>query len=231
VTLSLTTSAVAGTEVKESGSQQNIGEVYHMSLSPGAVNVNTPTKIHITILLRHLQVRPSVVTIERLGPNGSVAELGQLNDKGADGDILADDGNFAGNIQITEDKTGVVNLRASVIAGGAKLLSPLERLTVLPKGAPTKTVMFDSTKTHKDPKSGAKYVANEVNVCVSQGAGYKDVLAMAKAVNGTVVGNYSEVSCYQIRLPEGTSVPSAVEKLRRLDGVKDASPNWIGSFH
>jgi subtilisin family serine protease len=179
--------------------------------SPAAVTVGTSTTIFVTISLPDPTIIPQSVVVQELLPSGAVV-LGPLVDDGTDGDLVAGDHVYSGEVTVNPSALGTVTLRVSWGKRGALLrqASSPTTLDVLPSGIPTSPSPPDLTQTDIDPVSGAKIISNEVLACFSSSATIAQVQSVVALVSGQLIGRFSDVGqCYQIQLP--TSSASAVD--------------------
>ncbi len=210
------------------------GPIYALIVDPAALNINAPTSVRVSVHIATPSQDLSDFILERLEAKATPQSLGEMKDDGLNGDLHAGDRIYSTSFQLNEKQVGFVNLRASAKISGKTELSPVFELAVLPKGAPVDAVGgSDLSNFGRDPKTGAKFVGNEVHVCFGRTVSYEKVVSVAKSVSGSVFGRFSAIgNCYQFKIPtskDGLAVFAAIKKIKQVRGVLSAEPNAIYS--
>ncbi len=209
--------------------------IYALIVDPAALNINAPTSVRVSVHVATASQDLSSFILERLEAKSAPQPLGEMKDDGLNGDLRAGDRIYSTRFQLDEKKVGFVNLRATAKISGKTEQSPVFEMAVLPKDAPVGLV--GSSGLHnvaRDPKTGTRFVADDVNVCFGRTVAYEKVVAVAKSVQGTVVGRFSEIgNCYQFKVPsskDGSTVLAAIKKIKGVRGVLNADPNYVSQL-
>jgi subtilisin family serine protease len=188
--------------------------------SPSAATVDTiPTVLVGVALNGEVEEAPSV-TLE-----GPETLLGTLNDEGVDGDAVAGDGIWAGQVQVPMEETRT--LRVDVLLDGTERAGSVE-VQALPPGAPTEPAATPSQQTIV-LGNGAIVLNDRIVIHMAEGSDYSDVAAAGKRVAGTVVGRISS-DTWQIGTPpvtDETELNSVLAEVSMADSVIGAEPESV----
>ena len=147
--------------------------------SPSAATIGTePTVLVGVSLVGNVESEPTVVLV------GPETELGRLNDEGNDGDAVAADGIWSGEVQVPVTETSV--LRVDVVLDGSERSGQVE-VEGLPVGAPTEPAATTGLETI-GTADGGSVLADRIVIHMAEGSAYSEVVAAAEAVDGTVAG-------------------------------------------
>jgi thermitase len=203
---------------------------------PAALNIGSSTTVKVTSLITDANVLPTGVNVVRVDAAGrALATLGQLRDDGSNGDLLAGDRVFSGNVTIAATAVGQVRIRVSVALRGVllRLNSPILDIDVLPQGIPTRPSTPDPAKIVTDAQ-GQNIVSDEVLACFAASASVARVQSIAALVSAAIVGRFSGLgNCYQFRLPSGstaTTVHGAIQVLSAQSDVTFAETHGVGEL-
>jgi hypothetical protein len=139
---------------------------------PAALNAGTSATVRVTNLITDDNVLPAGVNVVRVDAAGrNLSTLGQMRDDGTNGDLVAGDRVFSGNVAITGASAGPIRVRVSAAIRGVLLRanSPILNIDVLPPGIPTRPSLPDPTKIVIDG-AGRRIVSDEVLACFADGA-------------------------------------------------------------
>jgi hypothetical protein len=89
-----------------------------VSVDPATVVVGTLTVVKVTTLIGDSSVIASSVFLQRLNPDGTVANLGVMRDDGGGGDATANDRVFTLAVTFNEPHAGTIRLRVSAAFRG-----------------------------------------------------------------------------------------------------------------
>jgi Subtilase family len=207
------------------------------SVSPAALNTGTATLVFVTESLRDPSLIPASVEVQQISASGQVlAILGLLNDAGENGDLVAGDHVYSGNVVINAPATeGTVYIRVSYALLGSlrRSVSPVVALNVVPSGVPTAFAPPDVSQVATDVNTGLQIISNEVVACFSNAATSSQIQAIVSTVGGTLIGSLAFLGkCYQIQLPTSSAagVASAITTLLAEPMVVSADPDNILSL-
>jgi hypothetical protein len=159
--------------------------------SPSAATVGTTATVLVGVALEGVVEGPPAVVLQ--GPED---ELGTLNDEGLDGDAVAGDGIWAGEVQVPMDETQ--KLRVDVLLDGQPRSGAVE-VQALPLGAPTEPAATSNQQTIALGE-GRNALADRILVVMEEGGDYSDVAAAAEKVDGSVAGRI-DAEMWQIAIP------------------------------
>ncbi|MGC1852197.1 MAG: S8 family serine peptidase [Solirubrobacterales bacterium] len=159
--------------------------------SPSAATVGTtPTVLIAAALQGTVEGSPSVVL------EGSETELGALHDDGEEGDLVAADGIWSGQVQVPLAETRV--LRVDVQLDGSSQSGAVE-VEALPAGAPVDAATTSSLGTIVTG-SGETVLRDRIILRMAADSAYSLVLAAADQVSGAVAGRIAP-DTWQIAIP------------------------------
>jgi len=77
----------------------------------------------------------------------------------------------------------------------------------------------------RNPRDGSWFVTDEILLKLKPETGIQESMGILRRIGGTILESNAALGIYRIRLPEGSDVPSIVEKLTD-PGIKRAEPNY-----
>jgi subtilisin family serine protease len=191
------------------------------SANPAAITAGEPTDVLVTTVPTGT-VSDQVELFRVAG--GNRTSLGALNDDGADGDLVADDGAWSATVTLSS-ASDPISLQLDAAIDGDQASSPVFTVEVVPAGLPTTIAPASTTKTVTDPASGEKFLANEALISFDDQATYSDVSTAVEAAGGELVGYLAGLGVWQVRLPTVDTMAQLKEALRR----QAEQPHVIGT--
>ncbi|HWC47472.1 MAG TPA: S8 family serine peptidase [Solirubrobacterales bacterium] len=188
--------------------------------SPSAATVGTTATVLVGAALEGSVEEPPAVFMQ--GPEDP---LGVLNDEGLDGDAVAGDGIWTGEVQVPMDETRT--LRVDALIDGLWQSGTVE-VQALPVGAPTGPAAESDQQTIT-LGDGSVVLADRIVLEMEDGSSFEEVTAAADKVGGTVVGRISATT-WQIGISpvadEG-ELNAALANVSTAAGVIGAEPEEI----
>ncbi len=203
-------------------------------LSPPAVREGVAASVTVRSLVSAANLIPGSVNVQLVAANGTAIVLGQLNDSGNAGDLVAGDNIHSGTVVVPASVEGALGLRVSFATRGSlkRTFSPLAALAVLPVSAPVAAAPVVLANAVVEPVSGARILAGRLLACFTPATSYASVLAIAGAISATPVGALPDAgNCFQFRLAgsAASDVTSAAALLAARSEVRFAEPEFISS--
>lgn len=159
---------------------------------PSAATIGTePTVLVGVSLVGNVESEPTVVLV------GPETELGTLNDEGGEGDAIAGDGIWSGEVQVPMTETRA--LRVDALLGGIERSGQVE-VEALPDGAPTEPAASNGGEATIETAGGGSVLANRIVIQMAEASAYSEVVTAAETVGGTVAGRIS-ADTWQIAIP------------------------------
>ena len=189
--------------------------------SPSAATVGSIATVLAGVALAgDVEESPAVVL------QGPEDPLGKLNDEGLDGDAVAGDGIWAGEVQVPMDETRI--LRVDVLLDGQPRSGTVE-VQALPPGAPTEPAPTSNQQTIA-LGDGRNVLADRILVVMEEGSAYADVAAAAGKVDGSVAGRI-DAEMWQIAIPpvgDEAELDSVLAEVSLAERVIGAEPEALG---
>jgi hypothetical protein len=88
------------------------------SITPSTIPLGTPFTLTVTCVITDASVITSSVNVLRTDPQGNVTIVGQLHDDGTNGDLVAGDRTFTGQIRLTENQAESLAFQVSAAVPG-----------------------------------------------------------------------------------------------------------------
>ncbi len=189
--------------------------------SPSAATVGSTAAVLVGAALEGDVEEPPTVVLQ--GPEDP---LGTLNDDGLDGDAVAGDGIWAGEVQVPMDESRA--LRVDALLDG-QFRSGTVEVQALPPGAPTGPAPTANQQTIS-LGDGGSVLADRILVVMEEGSDYSDVAAAAGKVSGSVVGRI-DAEMWQIAIPpvgDEAELDSVLAEVSLADRVIGAEPEALG---
>ncbi|MBU1424817.1 MAG: cadherin domain-containing protein [Gammaproteobacteria bacterium] len=169
------------------------------------------------------------VYLRQDGANGVIA----LNDRGADGDIVAGDNIHGGNIVLDTSRLQpdtCLSYIAALRDGESETVSSPLSLCISNLPVRTAASNTDNPVVFAD---GSKAVADEILVTALPGTKIAAIQALAASINATIVGSIPPLNLYQLKLAAPASEAQLVALVAQLNTqpeVKATSVNAVGSY-
>jgi hypothetical protein len=140
---------------------------------PALIAVNTPTIVTVTSVIDTPTLNPTTVDLLRLNPDGTTTVIGELNDKGKNGDKKPGDKTFTAQMTFNEPTTGEIRLQVSAAFRGLLRRTLSAPITVDVWNSYVDTVqgyslLYDPLLQMQQPTTG-KTVFDERAVAVADG--------------------------------------------------------------
>ncbi len=205
--------------------------LWALGSEPDAIPIANATDILFMTMQTGLEDRADKIIVEELDMSGSVIRiLGDLNDNGINGDLVASDYIYSGTFRISSSKEGNLFFRAK--ANFPNISEPIytDEYKFGVTRFPTELYSSDMSKAVIDPKTGQKMISNEVIVGFIEEVDSDIIENIIRAVGGEIIGTISGLGVYQVKVPDtgnATGVNNAINKLLNYSKVKYAEPNYI----
>jgi hypothetical protein len=207
------------------------------AVDPAVATQGTPVLTTVSAYITYPDshpVLPGSVNLLQISAEGVATILATLNDDGTNGDAVAGDSIFSGQIQPTTGSTGLIRLQVSAAFEGMllRVRSPIAIFEVFPAGVPTQHMPPDLSSLSNvcTDVSGNNEVCNEILMLFKPGTDYfAEVGPTAASVGGTVVGvaNFPTVNIWEVTVPctSDSCIQSVVAALQQ----KASQPNLVGA--
>lgn len=205
--------------------------LWALGSEPDAIPIANTTDVLFTTMQTGLEDRADKIIVEELDMSGSVIRiLGDLNDNGINGDLVASDYIYSGTFRISSSKEGNLFFRAK--ANFPNISEPIytDEYKFDITRFPAELYSSDMSKTVINPKTGQKMISNEVIVGFIEEVDSDIIENIIRAVGGEIIGTISGLGVYQVKVSDtgdATGVNNAINKLLNYPEVKYAEPNYI----
>jgi hypothetical protein len=197
---------------------------------PESINLDVSTDIIFTSLVSGTDNPPTTLTLEEVDENGlPIVTLGELNDNGTAGDLVAGDFIYSGTFTITGSVEGKKFYRTTAIYNEDIVTSEVSAIEVENR-FPIGIAPSNSNSLVQDSNNGEFLYSDEVIVAFVEGTSPKRIEKIVAAESATIVGKISGTRTFQLRISgDGTAkfVWAMVTAFKAYPEVDYAEP----SFH
>ena len=207
-------------------------------VDPATVAVGTRPVVTVSVSISYPDSQPVIpgsVKLFELDEHGRSTMLTTLNDDGADGDGVAGDSIFGGQVQLHAAPIGLIRLQVSAAFSGTvgPVTSPIAIVEVFPPHTPFEHQPVDLSTTNVCTTStGSAEVCNEILMLFEPGAHFSEVQRAATIVSGVVIGlvSFPWLNSWQVRVPcaDDVCVSTAVATLVQA-AASGSVPHLLGA--
>ena len=198
---------------------------------PDAIPIAKTYNVLFTTMQTGLEDKANKIVIEEIDASGNIIKiLGDLNDKGINGDLAINDYVYSGTFKISSTKEGNLFFRAK--ADFLNISKPIytDRYKFGVTRFPIGLYPSDMSKIVIDSKTGEKMMSNEVIVGFIGGVSPDTIENIIKAVDGEIVGTIFGLGTYQVKIfdtGDDTGVNKTINKLLNYSEVEFAEPSYM----
>src|SRR5579883_825996 len=166
-----------------------------------SVVVTVRTRVHASLGQNIVRNGVNLLQVDQNGNNPRV--LATMNDDGANGDLIAQDGDYGASVALSQASIGRMYIQVSAASYGTlkRTLSPVGSILVAPASLPVSPYPTSTTNAVASPDTGKPVVCNELLVGFQPGISPVQAAAAITSAGGGIAGMLPAMEVYQVTAP------------------------------